>query len=62
MANGKLPTQKQLAFLISRKIATEGIDPKPMLKKTLDQLNGFYLEMIKDAISEDIKKSIIFTY
>ena len=61
MSNGKLPTQKQLAFLISIKIATVGIDPKPMLKKTLDQLNGYYLQMIKDAMSEDIKKAIIFS-
>ena len=61
MSNGKLPTQTQLAFLISRKIATVGIDPKPMLKKTLDQLNGYYLQMIKDAMSEDIKKAIIFS-
>lgn len=61
MSNRKLPTQKQLAFLISRKITTVGIDPKPMLKKTLDQFNGYYLQMIKDAISEDIKKAIIFS-
>lgn len=32
-----------------------------MLKKTLDQLNGYYLEMIKEAMSEDIKKAIIFS-
>ena len=62
MSNGKLPTEKQLAFLISRKIATVGIEPKPMLKKTLDQLNGYYIEMIKDAIAEDVQKAIIFTY
>ena len=61
MSNGKLPTQMQLAFLISRKIATVGIEHKPMLKKTLDQLNGYYLEMIKEAMSEDIKKAIIFS-
>ena len=30
MANGKLPTTKQLAFLISRKIALEGIKPRPL--------------------------------
>ena len=32
-----------------------------MLKKTFDQLNGYYLEMIKEAMSEDIKKAIIFS-
>lgn len=33
--NGKLPTNNQLAFLISRKIAKKGIKPKNYLKKTL---------------------------
>lgn len=58
MANGKLPTENQLAFLISRSIAEKGIKPRPILKETL---NAFQLEqkiynqiinMLKEEINE----------
>lgn len=53
--NGKLPTEKQLAFLIGRKIATEGIEPKNVLKRTRDEVLDEMLMSIKAAILEDIK-------
>ena len=58
MANGKLPTENQLAFLISHSIAEKGIKPRPILKETL---NAFQLEqriynqiisMLQETINE----------
>lgn len=51
---GKLPTIKQLAFLISRKIATEGIKPTNILHNTLEDVNAEYLPKIRDAFQKDV--------
>lgn len=51
--NGKLPTQKQLAFLIGRKIARDGIKPGNYLHDTLEECNNIYLEKLKDALQKD---------
>lgn len=51
--NGKLPTEDQLAFLIGRKIAEEGIKPGNQLKDTISELNDIYIERLKAALSED---------
>lgn len=51
--NGKLPTEKQLAFLIGRKIANEGIAPGNQLKDTINKLNGIYMQRLKAALDED---------
>lgn len=51
--NGKLPTENQLAFLIGRKIATEGIEPGNQLKDTVSELNAIYLEKLKAALVAD---------
>lgn len=59
LANGKLPTPKQLAFLIGRKIATFGTEAKPMLRKTLENLNAFYQGEIERALEEDVKRSLV---
>lgn len=50
---GKLPTEKQLAYLIGRKIANEGIEPGKQLKSTIDELNSIYIERLKAALDED---------
>ena len=38
-SNGKIPTLEQLTFLISRKIARDGIEPRYYLNNTLDELS-----------------------
>lgn len=48
--NGKLPTENQLAYLISRKIHKLGYEGKQPLKRTLDEN--------KDAIYRDIEKAL----
>lgn len=54
MANGKLPTEKQLAYLIGRKIAREGIEAGNQLQETLEDVNNRYLIKIYEAIDKDI--------
>jgi hypothetical protein len=56
--NGKLPTNKQLAYLIGRKIATKGIDPGNQLADTLEEINNQYIQKITDALSEDLDDSV----
>lgn len=53
--NGKLPTQQQLTYLISRKIAKNGIKPRPLLKDSIDEINDLYMAKIEEALSKDIK-------
>ena len=56
--NGKLPTINQLTYLISRKIAAEGIKPRNLLSKTLEEINSEYDEKISEAITQDIAEHL----
>lgn len=60
--HGKLPTKEQLAFLIGRKIATEGIEPGNQLKETVDSLNAIYIPKLQAALEEDFTDYVIKTY
>ena len=53
-ADGSIPTQKQLAFLIGRKIAREGTKGTHDLKETTDTLIGYYEDRIKEALARDV--------
>lgn len=57
-ARGKLPTVDQLAFLIGRKIATEGIDPKPFFKPAKEETQRYFEEALVLAIDEDVSSFI----
>ena len=48
--NGKLPTTDQLAFLIARSIAENGIKPTPILSETVEELNAKYEPLINEAL------------
>lgn len=52
--NGRLPTEKQLAYLIGRKISEEGIKAGNQLQETLQDVNNRYLQRIYDAIDKDL--------
>ena len=54
MKNGKLPTTDQLTFLISRKIATEGIDPRPFFEKNKNKTYAHFKDAIAEAIDMDV--------
>lgn len=52
-SNGKLPTEKQLAFLIGRKIAREGWKGTNDLAHTLEEVNSKYLPLLQEALESD---------
>ena len=56
--NGKLPTEKQLAFLISRKISEVGTKGTQDLSMTLHDLNTAYEQKIGEAINEDLNEAM----
>ena len=58
MSNGKLPTTQQLAYLISRKIALEGIAPQPLLKQSVDSVMSSMMEFIQEAITKDLEDEV----
>lgn len=58
LKNGKLPTEKQLAFLIGRKIANEGTEGKHIMDRTVEEVNNEMLMSIKMAILEDLTEDI----
>ena len=58
LKNGKLPTLNQLTFLISRKIAEQGIRPRNILEKTLEEINKEYDNKISEALTIDLSNSL----
>lgn len=57
MSNGKLPTEKQLAWMIARKIEREGTEGKPDLSDALDSLLDEWEMKIEEALDEDVLES-----
>ena len=51
---GRLPTERQLAFLIGRKISEEGIKPGHQLREAVSDIMGEFENRIDEAISRDI--------
>lgn len=56
--NGKLPTINQLTYLIQRKIGLEGIEPRPLLTTTIDNLIDNMIVELQQALEQDCKKLI----
>lgn len=57
-ANGRIPSPKQLAYLIGRKIEQEGIKPFPALKTTQEELDRIYHEKLSIALGHDVSNYI----
>lgn len=55
---GKLPTENQLAFLIARKIANEGIEPGNQLNDSRKQLYNEWMAKIEEAITKDVSENV----
>lgn len=51
-ANGKLPTENQLAYLIGRKIANEGFEGTKDLEHTMEEVD--YETIIEEALAADV--------
>ena len=56
--NGRIPTTKQLAYLIGRKISEVGTKGTHGLKETSDALLGFYEQQSAEALGRDCFKYI----
>ena len=52
--NGRVPTTDQLAYLISRKIATKGIEPKKLLKRSLEDSKD-KIDLLVSLITEQLE-------
>lgn len=57
--SGRLPTTKQLAFLIGRKIAEEGFKGSGFLERSLEEQEEYWEDRISDAIYKDIESQIM---
>lgn len=55
---GKLPTKKQLAFLISRAIGKDGTTPTFALSRALDEDKSYWNDKIDQAVFEDVNDNI----
>ena len=53
-----LPTEKQLAFLVSRKIARVGTEPVPLIAETEEELNDIYIPRLQAALELDIYNAL----
>ena len=56
--NGRLPSTKQLAFLIARSIGIKGIKPKPILQESLDSVFDEFEQVIEMAIQLDLENEM----
>ena len=54
----RVPTTKSLAFLIARKIGTEGIEPRPMFGTTLNNLLRSFDKALSKAVAQDVDRHI----
>lgn len=56
--NGKLPTENQLAFLIARSIAENGIKPRPIFKDSLNDVMKDFESGLEDAFTKDVENEM----
>ena len=54
-----IPTIPQLSFLIARSIGRRGIVPKPLFQKSFEAAKQQFMQVIKDAITQDIKENLV---
>ena len=54
-----VPTIPQLSFLIARSIGRRGIPPKPLFKNSFEAAKQQFIQVIEDAITQDIKENLI---
>lgn len=59
--DGRIPSIKSLAYLIGRKIKEEGIQPRPILSTSIDDVYKRFAEAIDEAVSADIKAEVDIT-
>lgn len=55
---GTAMSTKQIAYVVSRKIALEGTQGKHLLQQTIDETYDTLVDQLVDAITEEIEKEI----
>lgn len=55
--NGKIPTDEQLSFLIGRKIARDGIPPRPLLSQTVEEVYNDFIDNLTEAFAADASEA-----
>lgn len=53
-----LPTEKQLAYLVGRKIYNEGTEAKQIIANTVEELNRQYLPLLIRALEMDFTREL----
>lgn len=56
--NKGLPSEKSLAFLIQRKIGREGTEGKPIVARTQEELNAYFMPLFQKALVQDAETAI----
>ncbi|MCD7937493.1 MAG: hypothetical protein LUG98_11580 [Tannerellaceae bacterium] len=52
---GRLPTVKQLAYLVNRKIARQGIPARPFLSNTVEEVFSSFIDTLAGAFATDVE-------
>lgn len=58
---GRIPTIKQLSFLIARKIHTEGYSGTGLLKETVEEVYNQFEDRINEAIEMDVSEFVLMS-
>lgn len=58
MSNGKLPTERQLAFSRARIIGEKGIKPTPLLSDAVHNKFDDYYQKLSQALAEDTQRIV----
>lgn len=56
--NGKVPTPKQQAYLVRRKIAEYGTEAKNVLSESLAEVMDRFNEALEEAVTEDVAAGV----
>ena len=54
----RVPTVKQLAYVIARSIAKEGIKPRPFMRETIEETMRDFQSKLTAAVREDVLENL----
>ena len=60
--NKNLPTERQVAFLVGRKISEEGTKGIGAVAGTVEELNAVYLKRMEDALYQSVAQSLPYIH
>ena len=53
-----LPTERQVTYLVQRKIGLYGTEPTRVIATTQEELNAVYMEKLQDALLQDVTENL----